>query len=120
MPNRIHYNKLIRDLIPGKIEAKGSECATRELSPEEFRKELRRKVGEEASALPSCETKEELIDELADVIAVLDELQKAEGITDEELADAIAENLETKGGFEKRIFLEWSSDDGYTTNETTS
>lgn len=120
MPGKVFYNKLIRDRIPEKIAAKGSQCETRELREEEFKVELRKKVGEEASALIGELNREELASELADILAVIDEIRKVEDISDEELAMAIATNHQKKGGFEKRLFLEWSSDDGYKSNEQTS
>ena len=115
--NRVYYNKLIRDNIPDKIAGKGSECETRELSQEEFEQELLKKVGEEAGALPKAGSREELVAELADVVDVIEELKKAKHISDTELAAAQAENQKKKGGFAKRLFLIWSSDDGYKTNE---
>lgn len=116
---KIFYRKLVRDRIPEIIKEKGSECETHVLSEEEFKAALRKKVGEEASALPEC-SRAELISEIADIHAVLEALQEAEGITDEELTEALDANEDRKGGFDKRLFLEWSSDDGYRTNETTN
>lgn len=115
---KIYYNKLIRDNIPEKIQSKGSSLETRILSESEFEVELRKKVGEEASALPKSETREELISELADVLDVIKELQKTNTISDAEIAAAQEINFKKKGGFAKRLFLLWSSDDGYQTNET--
>jgi predicted house-cleaning noncanonical NTP pyrophosphatase (MazG superfamily) len=134
---KIIYNKLIRDLIPEKIRAKGSDCETRELSAEEFRKELLRKAEEEASAFGQNLGRAEFLDELADLEIVLREfdrqrilppllicdhaenLKRANNVTAEEMAHAVEQNLARKGGFEKRLFLVWSSDDGYRTNERT-
>ena len=117
MNGRIYYRKLIRDNIPDKIAKEGSECETRVLSEEEFKKKLRRKVVEEASAIPVVETRDELIDELADLHAVIEALKEREGVTDTDMDKAIEQNMLKKGGFTKRLFLEWSSDSGYKSNE---
>ncbi len=117
MSGKIYYRKLIRDRIPERIAVQGSECETRILDDSEFKEALRRKVAEEASALPQCATKEELVSELADILAVLDEIRKQEGVTDNEVEAALAKNFAKKGGFDARLFLEWSSDDGYKSNE---
>jgi predicted house-cleaning noncanonical NTP pyrophosphatase (MazG superfamily) len=49
---KIHYNKLIRDNIPEKMTRLGAAFETRILTQQEFKLELLKKVGEEASALP--------------------------------------------------------------------
>lgn len=120
MPDKIHYRKLIRDNIPEKIAREGSECETRILSDQEYRFELRRKVVEEASSIPALIHRAELLDEMADLEMVIAALKEVEGITDDEMRQALARNRERKGGFEKRLFLEWSSDSGYKSNEQTT
>lgn len=114
---KIHYNKLIRDKIPEKIKNKGSDCRVRILEDEEFEQELLKKVGEEGSGLEAAESKQEIIEELADVLDVIDEIKKIKGITDVDIRAAQKKAYEKKGGFNEKIFLEWSSDDGYKTNE---
>ena len=115
--SRVYYNKLIRDNIPDKIKGKGSDLETRELNDEEFEKELLKKVEEEASGVVAATTKEEITEELADVLDVIEEIKRLKGITDDEIREAQEINSKKKGGFIKRLFLVWSSDDGYKTNE---
>lgn len=117
---KIYYHKLIRDKIPEKIKNKGSDCLTYTLPKPSFIKELLRKVGEEASALPGISGKKELIKELSDVQDVIEEIKRAKNISDQEIRSAQKEAQKTKGGFSKRQFLVWSSDDGYKTNERTN
>lgn len=114
---KIYYNKLIRDRIPEKMDKANAEYEIKELDDTEFEKELLKKVEEEASALPECRTKDELITELADVINVIDEIKILKNIDDDEIKKAQAKNLEKKGGFKKKLFLFWSEDTGYKTNE---
>ncbi len=118
MVGKVYYRKLIRDLIPEKIAAAGAQCETRRLDDAEFQQELRKKVGEEASGIVAATTHEELIEELADTLDVIEEVKRTNGISEEEVAAAQATALAKKGGFAKKLFLEWSSDDGYKTNET--
>jgi predicted house-cleaning noncanonical NTP pyrophosphatase (MazG superfamily) len=116
---RVYYNKLIRDSIPEKIAKNGEACEVRTLSDnQEFEQELFKKVAEEANALSRARTKEDLLDEFADLLEVLDTLRDIEGISDKELSEARAENRKKKGSFVKRLFLHWSSDSGYKSNET--
>lgn len=118
MDDRAYYRKLIRDKVPENMRAKGVAFETRVLDDEEFRTMLLKKVEEEASALPASKDKNELVSELADVLAVIEEIKKHEGITQEEIDAALEKAFAKKGGFDDRIFLEWSSSsDNYQTNE---
>jgi len=99
------------------MERLAVQFETRTLRAGEFLKELLKKVEEEASALIHAQTHQQLIEELADVQDVIDEIKKTKKITDAELFAAQEANKEKKGGFKKRLFLLWSEDDGYQTNE---
>jgi len=114
---KVFYNKLIRDKIPEKITNKGSALETRELSDEEFEKELIKKVEEEASGLQKAESKEDFTAEIADIYDVLEEIKKLKNISDDEIKVAQQESLEKKGGFDKKTFLVWSEKDDYKSNE---
>ena len=114
---KIFYNKLVRDKIPEVIKKAGGEAEFRVLSESEYKKELLLKVGEEASGLLKCKTKEDIQKELADVKAVIDEIKKEWNITDEDISDAEKAAFDKKGGFKKKLFLVWSEDTGYKTNE---
>ena len=114
---KIYYNKLIRDRIPDRIENSGGIGSYRILNSKEFEKRLIQKVEEEASGLISAESKQELTDELADVIEVVEEIKRIKKISGKQITVARQKNMKRKGGFKKRIFLNWASDTGYRTNE---
>lgn len=114
---KIYYRKLVRDNIPGKIKKKGSDLSFKILDQKSFEQELLKKVGEEASGLPKITNKSVLIDELADLIEVIEEIKKVKKISNSSLLSARRKNKKIKGGFNKRIYLVWSSDDGYRANE---
>lgn len=116
---KIYYNKLVRDLIKEKIERNGQKCEMRQITDEaEFQQELLKKVAEESSALSRARTREEFIDEYADLMVVLDTLTSLLELSEAEVSLALKQNLEQKGGYEERYFLNWSEDAGYTSNET--
>jgi predicted house-cleaning noncanonical NTP pyrophosphatase (MazG superfamily) len=117
MPERIYYNKLVWDNVPDIIREKGKECEVRELDDEEFEIELLKKVEEEASALPETTSRQELIDELADVITCVEYIKSIKKITELEMADALERHARKRGRFEKKYYLVWSSDSAYETNE---
>jgi predicted house-cleaning noncanonical NTP pyrophosphatase (MazG superfamily) len=114
---KIYYNKLIRDKIPEKIKRNGGDYKINKLNQKFFETELLKKVGEEASGLLASKTKEELASELADIIAVIEEIKKLKRITSKQISEALKTNFDKKGGFNKKLFLVWSSDTGYKTNE---
>jgi len=114
---KIYYNKLIRDKIPEKIKKHGGDYKIKKLKGRGFELELLKKVGEEASGLLAAKTTKELVSELADVIDVIEEIKRLKKITNKQIKDAQKLNFEKKGGFTKKIFLFWSSDTGYKSNE---
>ncbi len=114
---KIYYNKLIRDKVPNTIKNRGFRCKTSKLSLKRFKRELLKKVGEEASSLPKLKSKKEIANELADIMAVIDELKKTYQISESLIKSEIKNNNRKKGGFKKRLFLFWSQDYKYRTNE---
>lgn len=116
---KVYYNKLVRDRIKEKIEAKGEACEVRTIEDAaEFQQELLKKVNEEASALALVHTREEFLSEYADLMAVLDALTNVLELSEADIKTALSENMEKKGGFKNRHFLHWSADADYTSNET--
>ena len=115
-----HYNKLIRDKIPAKMEKANVAYEVRTLRMKEFEQELFKKVGEEASGLLSAKSRADIVEELADVLDVIDEIKRFKKIRTPELQKAQKEHGKKKGGFKKRLFLLWSANnDNYKTNERT-
>ncbi len=118
-PNKIFYNKLIRDFIQAKIEAKGEHCEVRVITDaNEFQQELLKKVREEASSLAHTQTREDFLREYSDLMMALDALTGLMEFSKADIAAALAENIETKGLYKNRHFLHWSDDSGYKSNET--
>lgn len=117
--NRVYYNKLVRDNIPAKIEAKHEKCEVRKITDvQEFQQELFKKVQEEAASLAMSRTKEEFLEEYSDLMVVLDTLMSQLEITKDEIIAARKNNLVTKGGYKHSYFLHWSADVGYRSNES--
>lgn len=110
---KIFYRKLVRDTIPEIIAKSGAEYSVRTLRAREFDVELLKKLSEEADEVKSAKTRKEIISELGDVLDVIDEIRRRKKISDTEIATARKASLDRKGGFTKRLFLEWSADTGY-------
>ena len=120
MSDKVFYNKLVRDHIKDKIESKGEACEVREIFDDaEFQQELLKKVQEEATALSRVRTRDEFLDEYADLMAVLDALTRQLEISEADIQVAIKENVERKGLYKKRHYLHWSANSDYKSNEST-
>jgi predicted house-cleaning noncanonical NTP pyrophosphatase (MazG superfamily) len=116
---KVYYNKLVRDRIKDKIEGKGEACSVRAIEDvDEFTQELMKKITEEADALAHSRTREEFLSEYADLMVVLDALTATLEMSEADIRIAIAENVEKKGLYKNRHFLNWSEDRGYKSNES--
>lgn len=98
--------KLVRDRIPEIIIADGNTPVTRTLSDEEYKSALHKKLLEEGAEVAEASSKEESIEEIADVFEVLDAIMSSSGITKEEVAAAQTKKRDTRGGYTEKIFLE--------------
>ncbi len=114
---KIYYNKLCRDNVPDIIRGKGFECEVREVDHDEFRREIIRKVFEEASGVLNHIGREGLLKELADLMITVEALQKEYAITPEMLSEAVEKSIEEKGGYEDRLYISWSSDTEYSSRD---
>jgi len=114
---KIYYNKLCRDKIPKIIHDKGFECEVRVVDHDEYKKEIVRKVFEEASGVTNYISREHLIAEMADLVITLEAVKKEFAIQEEEIQNAVATSLSEKGGYSERLYLSWSSDTDYSSND---
>lgn len=95
------YNKLVRDKIPGIIEASGAVCATRVLSDPEYLQALDNKLTEELAEY----YRDQSLEELADLLEVIYAAAKARGCTAETLDRIREEKAEKRGRFDQKIML---------------
>jgi predicted house-cleaning noncanonical NTP pyrophosphatase (MazG superfamily) len=114
---KIYYNKLCRDRVPDIIIGKGFECGVREVDHDEYKREIVRKVFEEASGVSNHLGRSSLVKELSDLVITIDAVKKEFGITEEELAEAVEKSIEDKGGYEDKLYLSWSSDTEYSSHD---
>ncbi|MDK2967173.1 nucleoside triphosphate pyrophosphohydrolase [Lacrimispora sp.] len=98
-------NKLVRDKIPEIIESDGRKAGYHVLSEEEYLAALDNKLQEEVEEYQADKS----LEEMADVLEVLYAICKARGYTKEELESKRREKFIERGGFERKLFLEYSS-----------
>ena len=100
------FNKLVRDNIPDKILSNGEEVVTRILDDSEYEEELYKKLLEETDEVICAKSEDEVLEELADVLEVIQAIAKLNGKTIEDVIETANQKRQKRGGFEKRIFLE--------------
>jgi len=102
---RTFYNeKLWRDNGVESLTAQGALIEYKVLNDEEFDKALRKKLIEEAREIMQA-SNEELAEELADALQVIDDLAILHGITEQELIDIKAKKIIARGGLSKRHYV---------------
>lgn len=98
-------NKLWRDKAPSLMEKTGSKIHIKELSNEEYNHCLKDKLEEEATEVKNAHTKEEILEEMADVLEVLDAICKLHNISKHELEECKQKKYLDRGGFYNRKFV---------------
>jgi predicted house-cleaning noncanonical NTP pyrophosphatase (MazG superfamily) len=114
---RIFYNKLCRDRVPDIIKSKGFEYEVRVVEHDEYKREIIRKIFEEASGVSNHTSRESLLKELADLLITINAVKQEFEISEAEVTEAMTKSLVEKGGYEKRQYLSWSSDTEYSSHD---
>jgi diadenosine tetraphosphate (Ap4A) HIT family hydrolase/predicted house-cleaning noncanonical NTP pyrophosphatase (MazG superfamily) len=96
--------KLIRDQVPSILRAKGIVVHERVMEQEEFIQKLKDKLLEEGEEVKQAQNTEELLEELADVLEIIQTLSSSVGLTMDEIERKRIEKRQVKGGFEEKIF----------------
>lgn len=98
----IIYNKLVRDRIPEIIESDGKNCRVRILDHPEMVELLKAKLSEEVEEFFQSGE----LSEIADILEVLEEITRQYGVAWDAVMQIKESKKNSRGGFEKRIFLE--------------
>lgn len=105
MKKEIVYNKLIRDRIPEITLADGWESKTKILNKNDFIKELKKKILEEAKELNEGKDNKNLVGELADIQEIIDAILGEKKVNFSEFRKIQAQKRKRRGGFKKKLFL---------------
>lgn len=101
------YNKLVRDKIPEVIKNKGGVPKISILGETEFREALKIKMIEEAKELLEAQSDEDVLSELSDVEELARTIAENYGISNDEIEKRRIEKFRDRGGFKKKLFLEY-------------
>lgn len=105
--NRKTYNKLIRDKIPEIIKKDNAVSKVSVLDDKRYAIALKEKLVEEAKELLEAKTPEEILNELSDVLELVESIATNNKLTIAEVEKQKLAKKEKRGGFEKKLFLEY-------------
>jgi len=103
---KFYLNKLVRDKLRDEYERIGQKAVCRVLSAPDHKQELIKKIIEETREIQTDGPKEEIVNEIADIEQVIDDLMALCGITEQQVADVVRAKLDKKGGFAAGHFVE--------------
>ena len=99
------FNKLVRDKVPSTIERGGEVVSKARLLGEHLLRALREKLIEEVFEVLDAIDQESIVDELADVIEIVDEIISQLGVSRAELLQRQDQKRERSGGFKDGLVL---------------
>jgi predicted house-cleaning noncanonical NTP pyrophosphatase (MazG superfamily) len=102
---KFKFAKLVRDKIVDHQIASGAQPTYRQLSDEEHKKELIKKIQEEAQEIAEASA-DEVAAEIADVQQAIDDLKEKYGLTSQDVATAQAAKNAKNGAFKKGLYVE--------------
>ncbi len=98
------YNKLVRDKIPEYIRSRGGVPVTHVANGAEYWEKLKEKLLEEIGEFQ----KDEIVEEFADILEVIDAVAEFKGFNAEEVKRVKEEKAEKRGRFNDKIILDES------------
>ncbi|HZT97094.1 MAG TPA: nucleoside triphosphate pyrophosphohydrolase [Chloroflexota bacterium] len=102
------WEKLVRDRIPEILAGQGIESTVRTLGEAEYLTALKEKLLEEAAEAQREQDPRDIALELTDVVEVAYALAATIGISRDRLEVLRQERATERGGFEARVFLEYT------------
>lgn len=104
---KFKFAKLVRDKIVDQIVSNGNKPNWRVLSDEDYIKELKNKILEEASEISKSEDSEDLVKELADVQEIVDNLLDTLKVSKKQFKEIQNKKNKKAGSFKKRLYIEY-------------
>lgn len=104
---KFRYNKIVRDRVQEIIAERGGSIVFHELNEKEKIEALKKKVCEEADEILSSSTKEELIEEIADLFEIVATLCKTVSISHDDIEKKQENKRINRGGFDRCLFIDY-------------
>lgn len=104
---RFKIDKLIRDNLPEVMRKLGIRVHEQIMDEKEYIKSLKDKLLEEVHEIIAAAPGEDLLEELADGIEVIQSLAEANGFSLEQVEECRRKKRQLKGGFNQKIFCQY-------------
>lgn len=98
-------NKLVRDKIVEIMQSHGSKLYSYNLNDQDFHKQLKLKLVEEALEVQKTTNDQDLLEELADVLEIVHAISQLHNISPKQLETAQIKKRNEKGGYTNRVFV---------------
>jgi predicted house-cleaning noncanonical NTP pyrophosphatase (MazG superfamily) len=104
---RFKFGKLVRDKMPEILRQQGGHIVSHVLEPSVRLDHLKAKLKEEVEEVLSTITPEDLMDEIADTLEVLQTLAKNQNLSWEDIEKKRQEKQLKRGGFDSYTYVEY-------------
>ena len=101
------YHKLIRDKIPQIIIKNKAIPKILKLNDKQFRIALKEKLVEEAREVLEAKTKEEVLNELSDVLQLIESIAENNNLSLVEIKKQKEKKKQERGSYKKKLLLEY-------------
>ena len=101
---RFKVEKLVRDKTGERSAGFDAILESRVMQEEEYKKELKKKLLEEALEVQEANNIQELVSELSDVFDIYETLLTTYNISQEQIAQCRNKKLSERGNFSKRLY----------------
>ncbi|MDX1923639.1 MAG: nucleoside triphosphate pyrophosphohydrolase [Rickettsiaceae bacterium] len=102
--HKFKVEKLVRDNQLEKMDKEGVEYVARFMDESEYEVRLKEKLIEEAEEVKDADSRDEILEELADVLEIVYSIGSLYDLTLEDIEKVRLDKKAKKGGFEKRIY----------------
>ncbi len=99
------FEKLVRDKTEQRMQDPEVTLFKKQLSELEYKKELCKKLQEEVEEVVESNNKEELFNELADVLEVIHAFAKLNGQSIQDVEKVRKQRFDLRGGFYNRVYI---------------
>jgi predicted house-cleaning noncanonical NTP pyrophosphatase (MazG superfamily) len=101
----VRYNKLVRDLIPGTLQASGRKVVTRFIVGEELQRALRAAVDDAVAKYDAAQDDDHATSTLADLVEILTAMDRQRGCSENRIMQLRASRSAQLGVYDRGIFL---------------
>lgn len=107
MKHKFKVGKILRDNWLEFMKDQGQNISYKILEGKEYEEKLREKIVEEANEVLLARNREEICEELGDVLEVIKSLALLNNLTFEDIVEKSEEKKKKRGSFDKRVYVDF-------------